>query len=83
MGLIVCIDTYQVVDCMSTVHNSFLFHNQHVPTRGCVVIPLYDKTSPRVFKSIGIQGTNTGLLTTGIFGVVKTVFDLCLAALDD
>jgi hypothetical protein len=26
-----------------------------------------------VFKSIGIQGTNTGFLTTGIFGVVKTV----------
>ncbi|KAF2263789.1 general substrate transporter [Lojkania enalia] len=29
--------------------------------------------SPTVFKSIGIQGTNTGFLTTGIFGVVKTV----------
>lgn len=28
--------------------------------------------SPTVFKSIGIQGTNTGFLTTGIFGVVKT-----------
>ena len=24
-----------------------------------------------VFKSIGISGTNTGFLTTGIFGVVK------------
>jgi len=29
--------------------------------------------SPTVFKSIGIQGTNNGFLTTGIFGVVKTV----------
>jgi len=29
--------------------------------------------SPTVFSSIGIKGTNTGLLTTGIFGVVKTV----------
>jgi hypothetical protein len=30
--------------------------------------------SPTIFKSIGIMGTNTSLLTTGIFGVVKTVF---------
>ncbi|KAK1997599.1 general substrate transporter [Colletotrichum falcatum] len=29
--------------------------------------------SPTVFKSIGITGTNTGFLTTGIFGVVKTI----------
>jgi sugar porter (SP) family MFS transporter len=29
--------------------------------------------SPTVFKSIGITGTSTGFLTTGIFGVVKTV----------
>ncbi|KAK7914045.1 quinate permease [Apiospora marii] len=29
--------------------------------------------SPTVFSSIGITGTNSGLLTTGIFGVVKTV----------
>lgn len=28
--------------------------------------------SPTVFKSIGITGTNTSFLTTGIFGVVKT-----------
>lgn len=28
--------------------------------------------SPAVFRSIGITGTNTGFLTTGIFGVVKT-----------
>lgn len=28
--------------------------------------------SPTVFASIGIRGTNTSLLTTGIFGVVKT-----------
>ncbi len=29
--------------------------------------------SPTIFKSIGIRGTNTSLLTTGIFGVIKTV----------
>jgi len=29
--------------------------------------------SPTVFKAIGVQGTNTSFLTTGIFGVVKTV----------
>lgn len=29
--------------------------------------------SPTVFRTLGIVGTNTGLLTTGIFGVVKTV----------
>jgi MFS family permease len=28
--------------------------------------------SPTVFKSLGITGTNTGFLTTGLFGVVKT-----------
>ncbi|KAF7558750.1 hypothetical protein G7046_g5403 [Stylonectria norvegica] len=28
--------------------------------------------SPTVFKSLGIHGTNTSFLTTGIFGVVKT-----------
>lgn len=28
--------------------------------------------SPTVFKSLGITGVNTGFLTTGIFGVVKT-----------
>ena len=32
--------------------------------------------SPTVFKSIGVVGTNTGLFTTGIFGVIKTVFTL-------
>lgn len=30
--------------------------------------------SPTVFKAIGVQGTNAGFLTTGIFGVIKTVF---------
>lgn len=30
--------------------------------------------SPRVFASIGVRGTSTSFLTTGIFGVVKTVF---------
>lgn len=29
--------------------------------------------SPTVFKAIGVSGTNAGFLTTGIFGVVKTV----------
>lgn len=29
--------------------------------------------SPTVFKSLGITGSNTGLLTTGIFGVIKTL----------
>jgi len=28
--------------------------------------------SPTIFKSIGITGSNTGLFTTGIFGVIKT-----------
>ena len=32
--------------------------------------------SPTVFKSIGIEGTNTSLLTTGLFGVVKTCFTI-------
>jgi sugar porter (SP) family MFS transporter len=32
--------------------------------------------SPTVFKSIGITGTNTSLLTTGIFGVIKTIVTL-------
>jgi MFS family permease len=32
--------------------------------------------SPTVFKSIGLTGTNTSLLTTGVFGVIKTVFAL-------
>lgn len=32
--------------------------------------------SPTVFKSIGITGTNTGFLTTGIFGVVKTALTI-------
>lgn len=29
--------------------------------------------SPTVFKSIGITGTSTSFLTTGVFGVVKTI----------
>ncbi len=32
--------------------------------------------SPTVFKSLGITGTNTGFLTTGIFGVVKTALTI-------
>ncbi|KAI8659994.1 MFS quinate transporter QutD [Fusarium sp. Ph1] len=29
--------------------------------------------SPRIFRSLGVVGTNTGLFATGIFGVVKTI----------
>jgi sugar porter (SP) family MFS transporter len=32
--------------------------------------------SPTVFASIGVSGTNAGLLSTGIFGVIKTCFTL-------
>jgi sugar porter (SP) family MFS transporter len=32
--------------------------------------------SPTVFANIGLQGTNSGLLSTGIFGVIKTSFTL-------
>ncbi|RAL58936.1 hypothetical protein DID88_009227 [Monilinia fructigena] len=32
--------------------------------------------SPTVFKEIGVVGTNTSLLTTGIFGVIKAVVTL-------
>lgn len=32
--------------------------------------------SPTVFKSIGVTGTSASLLTTGIFGVIKTVVTL-------
>ncbi|CZR55111.1 uncharacterized protein PAC_04997 [Phialocephala subalpina] len=40
--------------------------------------------SPTVFASIGISGTNTSLLTRGIFGVIKTVmtFIWILAMID-
>lgn len=29
--------------------------------------------SPTIFRSLGITGTSTGLLTTGVFGVIKTI----------
>lgn len=32
--------------------------------------------SPTVFKSIGVTGTNASLLTTGIFGVIKTIMTI-------
>ncbi|BGP44069.1 hypothetical protein JCM10449v2_008126 [Rhodotorula kratochvilovae] len=32
--------------------------------------------SPTIFKSIGVTGTTTSLLTTGVFGVIKTVLAL-------
>ncbi|KAH8922325.1 quinate permease-like protein [Atractiella rhizophila] len=44
----------------------FLFQN----ATGINAINYY---SPTVFRSIGITGTNTGLLTTGVFGCVKNV----------
>ncbi|BGP20979.1 hypothetical protein JCM10213_000194 [Rhodosporidiobolus nylandii] len=40
--------------------------------------------SPTIFKSIGITGTSTSLLTTGVFGVIKTVLALvwCFIVID-
>ncbi|GAA5861662.1 hypothetical protein JCM1840_005224 [Sporobolomyces johnsonii] len=40
--------------------------------------------SPTFFKSIGVTGTNTSLLTTGVFGVIKTVLALvwCFIVID-
>jgi len=32
--------------------------------------------SPTIFKSIGVTGTSSSLLTTGVFGVVKTIVTL-------
>ena len=29
--------------------------------------------SPTIFRSIGITGTSTSLLTTGVFGIIKTI----------
>ena len=29
--------------------------------------------SPTIFESIGITGTSTSLLTTGVFGIIKTI----------
>ncbi len=33
--------------------------------------------SPTVFKSLGIVGTSTGLLSTGIFGIIKMIGSAC------
>ena len=43
-----------------------------------------DDSSPTIFKSIGVTGTNTSLLTTGVFGVIKTVLALvwCFIVID-
>ncbi|EMS21278.1 quinate permease [Rhodotorula toruloides] len=40
--------------------------------------------SPTIFKSLGITGTNTSLLTTGVFGVIKTALALvwCFVIID-
>ncbi|GAA5825539.1 hypothetical protein JCM5353_002332 [Sporobolomyces roseus] len=40
--------------------------------------------SPTFFRSIGVAGTSAGLLTTGIFGVIKTVLALvwCFFVID-
>jgi hypothetical protein len=37
--------------------------------------------SPTIFRSVGIDGGNTSLLTTGLFGVVKTICSLIWAFL--
>lgn len=34
--------------------------------------------SPRIFKSIGLKGTNTGLISTGVYGIVRFV-TVCFA----
>jgi hypothetical protein len=34
--------------------------------------------SPRIFKSIGLKGTNTGLYATGIYGIVRLI-SVCIA----
>ncbi|KAI1875937.1 uncharacterized protein JN550_001433 [Neoarthrinium moseri] len=33
-------------------------------------------SSPSIFKSIGFTGTSTGLLATGVYGIIKTIFTL-------
>ncbi|GAA5973980.1 hypothetical protein JCM3765_003705, partial [Sporobolomyces pararoseus] len=40
--------------------------------------------SPTFFKSIGVAGSSAGLLTTGIFGVIKTILALvwCFFVID-
>ncbi|KAF9465945.1 putative quinate permease [Collybia nuda] len=40
--------------------------------------------SPTIFKSLGVNGTSTGLFSTGIYGVVKTVCTLifCFFVID-
>ncbi|KAG0653125.1 hypothetical protein C6P46_004034, partial [Rhodotorula mucilaginosa] len=40
--------------------------------------------SPTIFKSIGVTGTSTSLLTTGVFGVIKTALALvwCFFVID-
>lgn len=36
-------------------------------------LTFFSLSSPTVFRSIGVTGNNTGLFTTGIFGVIKTI----------
>ncbi|BGP19526.1 hypothetical protein JCM10213v2_007621 [Rhodosporidiobolus nylandii] len=54
------------------VSNLFLWQN----ATGINAINYY---APTIFRSVGITGGNTGLLTTGLFGVVKTVCSLLWA----
>jgi len=53
-----------------SIEEAFMANFIRSPGSGINAINYY---SPTVFRSIGIQGTNTAFLTTGIFGVVKTV----------
>lgn len=48
----------------------YSLNTNRTPGSGINAINYY---SPTVFRSIGVSGTNTSFLTTGIFGVVKTV----------
>lgn len=41
--------------------------------QNCSGINAINYYSPTVFKAIGVTGTNSSLLSTGVFGVVKTV----------
>ncbi|KAK4047289.1 hypothetical protein OIO90_006250 [Microbotryomycetes sp. JL221] len=61
-----------------------VFSNWHLLRRMLIVTSLFmfqngtginaiNYYSPRIFASLGITGTSTALLTTGVFGVIKTV----------
>lgn len=61
-----------------------VFTNGHLTRRLVIVTSLFafqngtginavNYYAPTIFRSIGITGQNTGLLTTGVFGVIKTI----------